>query len=87
MEDQYFGPLKTKIADFMADVDEQLWKLGITVKTQHNEVAPGQHAYMNGHLTTAAQSRVCRADHNSDGSKEVAICQGKDGEKYERKCG
>ncbi len=42
---------------------------------------------MNGHLTTAAQSRVCRADHNSDGSKEVAICQGKDGEKYERKCG
>ena len=35
MEDQYFGPLKTKIADFMADVDEQLWKLGITVKTQH----------------------------------------------------
>ena len=44
MEDQYFGPLKTKIADFMADVDEQLWKLGITVKTQHNEVAPGPHA-------------------------------------------
>ena len=43
MEDQYFGPLKTKIADFMADVDEQLWKLGITVKTQHNEVAPAQH--------------------------------------------
>ena len=43
MEDQYFGPLKTKIADFMADVDEQLWKLGITVKTQHNEIAPGQH--------------------------------------------
>ena len=43
MEDQYFGPLKTMIADFMADVDEQLWKLGITVKTQHNEVAPGQH--------------------------------------------
>ena len=43
MEDQYFGPLNTKIADFMADVDEQLWKLGITVKTQHNEVAPGQH--------------------------------------------
>lgn len=43
MEDQYFGPLKTKIAEFMADVDEQLWKLGITVKTQHNEVAPGQH--------------------------------------------
>ena len=43
MEDQYFGPLKTKIADFMADVDEQLWKLGITVKSQHNEVAPGQH--------------------------------------------
>ncbi len=43
MEDQYFGPLKTKVADFMADVDEQLWKLGITVKTQHNEVAPAQH--------------------------------------------
>ena len=47
----------------------------------------GQYAYMNGHLTTSVQSRVCRADHNSDGSKEVAICQGKDGEKYECKCG
>ena len=52
MEDQYFGPLKTKIADFMADVDEQLWKLGITVKTQHNEVAPAQHELATIYTTT-----------------------------------
>lgn len=43
MSDQYFGDIKTKIKEFMSDVDEQLWKLGITAKTQHNEVAPCQH--------------------------------------------
>lgn len=43
MSDQYFGDISEKVKKFMSDVDEQLWKLGITAKTQHNEVAPCQH--------------------------------------------
>lgn len=43
MSDQYFGDIREKVKKFMSDVDEQLWKLGITAKTQHNEVAPCQH--------------------------------------------
>ena len=43
LEDHYFGPLKTRIAAYMADLDEALWTLGINAKTKHNEVAPTQH--------------------------------------------
>lgn len=43
LDDHYFGALKTRIKDFMADLDVELWKLGITSKTRHNEVAPAQH--------------------------------------------
>ena len=43
LEDHYFGPLKTKVSEYMAELDEELWKLGITSKTKHNEVAPSQH--------------------------------------------
>lgn len=43
MEDQYFGRLRLRIGEFMHDLDKELWKLGITAKTKHNEVAPAQH--------------------------------------------
>ncbi len=43
MEDHYFGSLKTRVAAYMHDLDEELWKLGIPAKTKHNEVAPSQH--------------------------------------------
>ncbi len=43
LEDHYFGPLKTRIAAFMSDLDEALWKMGINAKTKHNEAAPAQH--------------------------------------------
>ena len=43
LEDHYFGPLKTRIAAFMSDLDEALWKMGINAKTKHNEGAPAQH--------------------------------------------
>ena len=43
LEDHYFGPLKTRIAAFMADLDEALWTMGINAKTKHNEAAPAQH--------------------------------------------
>lgn len=43
MEDHYFGSLKPRIAAYMHELDEELWKLGIPAKTKHNEVAPAQH--------------------------------------------
>jgi glutamine synthetase len=43
LEDHYFGVLKTRIADFMKDLEEELWKVGVYAKTKHNEVAPAQH--------------------------------------------
>ena len=43
LEDHYFGSIKTRVANYMKDLDEELWKLGILAKTKHNEVAPSQH--------------------------------------------
>ena len=43
LEDHYFGSIKTRVAAYMKDLDEELWKLGILAKTKHNEVAPSQH--------------------------------------------
>ena len=43
LEDHYFGSIKTRVAAYMRDLDEELWKLGIFAKTKHNEVAPSQH--------------------------------------------
>ena len=43
LDDHYFGTIRQRIASYMKDVNEELWKLGVTAKTQHNEVAPAQH--------------------------------------------
>lgn len=43
LEDHYYGAIKSRVAEFMKDVDEELWKLGVYAKTEHNEVAPAQH--------------------------------------------
>lgn len=43
LDDHYFGSIKTRVAAYMKDLDEELWKLGILAKTKHNEVAPSQH--------------------------------------------
>ena len=43
MDDHYFGAIKPRVAEFMADLNEELWKLGVLAKTEHNEVAPAQH--------------------------------------------
>lgn len=43
LDDHYFGAIKTRVAAFMADLDNELWELGILAKTKHNEVAPSQH--------------------------------------------
>jgi glutamine synthetase len=43
MDDHYFGAIRERIAAYMKDVNKELWKLGVSAKTQHNEVAPAQH--------------------------------------------
>ena len=43
LEDHYFGSIKPRVAAFMKDINEELWKLGVLAKTEHNEAAPGQH--------------------------------------------
>ncbi len=52
MNDHYFGAIKPKVAAFMDDLDEELWKLGILAKTEHNEVAPAQHELAPIYTTT-----------------------------------
>jgi glutamine synthetase len=43
LEDHYFGTIRQRVSDYMKELDEELWKLGISAKTKHNEVAPAQH--------------------------------------------
>ena len=52
MDDHYFGPIKPKVAAFMDELDEELWKLGVNVKTEHNEAAPAQHELAPIYATT-----------------------------------
>ena len=52
LDDHYFGVIKPRVAEFMADLNEELWKLGILAKTEHNEVAPAQHELAPIYTTT-----------------------------------
>ena len=52
LDDHYFGVIKPRVAEFMADLNETLWKLGILAKTEHNEVAPAQHELAPIYATT-----------------------------------
>ena len=52
MDDHYFGVIKPRVAAYMADLNEELWKLGIMAKTEHNEVAPAQHELAPIYTTT-----------------------------------
>ena len=74
MEDHYFGIIKPRVMAFMQELDEELWKLGVLAKTEHNEVAPAQHelapiftstniATDHNHLTMEFMERVA-AKHN-----------------------
>ena len=51
LDDHYFGVIKPRVASFMEEVDRELWKLGISAKTEHNEVAPAQHELANIYTT------------------------------------
>jgi len=59
LEDHYFGFLKQKVMEYMKDLNEELWKLGISAKTEHNEVAPAQHELAPVYATTNVAT-----DHN-----------------------
>ena len=52
LDDHYFGVIKPRVAAFMADLNEELWKLGVLAKTEHNEVAPSQHELAPIYTTT-----------------------------------
>ena len=52
MDDHYFGVIKPRVAAYMADLNQELWKLGILAKTEHNEVAPAQHELAPIYTTT-----------------------------------
>ena len=70
LEDHYYGPIKTKVASYMSDLDEELWRLGISSKTKHNEVAPSQHE-----LSPIYSATSVALDHNMlimDTMKRVA---------------
>ena len=59
MDDHYFGTIKPRVAAYMSDLNDELWKLGILAKTQHNEVAPAQHELAPIYTTTNIST-----DHN-----------------------
>ncbi len=70
MDDHYYGAIKTRVAEFMRDLDKELWKLGVCAKTRHNEVAPCQHELAPVYATTNVA-----VDHNQitmDMMKKVA---------------
>ena len=51
MNDHYYGSIKVRVSEFMKDLNEELWSLGIQAKTEHNEVAPSQHELANIYMT------------------------------------
>ena len=74
LEDHYFGAIKPRIAAFMQELDEELWKLGVLAKTKHNEVAPAQHELAPIFSTTNVAT-----DHNQltmETMKNVALRHG-----------
>ncbi|MBQ8730349.1 MAG: glutamine synthetase III, partial [Lachnospiraceae bacterium] len=52
LEDHYFGAIKQRVSDYMKELDEELWKLGVPAKTKHNEAAPAQHELAPIYSTT-----------------------------------
>jgi glutamine synthetase len=71
LDDHYFGAIKPRVKEFMQDLDEELWKLGVLAKTEHNEAAPNQHELAPIYATTNIAT-----DHNQltmEMMKKVAL--------------
>ncbi len=74
LDDHYFGAIKPRVKEFMRDLDDELWKLGILAKTEHNEAAPNQHELAPVYATTNVAT-----DHNQltmEMMKKVALRHG-----------
>ena len=74
LDDHYFGAIKPRVKEFMADLDDELWKLGVLAKTEHNEVAPAQHELAPIYSTTNVAT-----DHNQltmDIMQKIALKHG-----------
>jgi glutamine synthetase len=72
LEDHYFVTIKPRVSAFMKELDEELWKLGIPVKTKHNEVAPAQHE-----MAPIFESTNVGTDHNQIAMEMMKIIAGK----------
>ncbi len=74
LEDHYFGQIKDRVAAFMSDLDHELWKMGVSAKTKHNEVAPAQHE-----LAPIFNTTNIATDHNQltmETMKKIALRHG-----------
>jgi len=74
LEDHYFGVIKTRVKEFMEDLDTELWKLGILSKTEHNEAAPAQHEI--AHIFTGANTACDQNQLTMELLKKVAARHG-----------
>ena len=74
LDDHYFGTIKPRVLEFMRELDEELWKLGVLAKTEHNEAAPSQHE-----LAVVYSTANIAADHNQlvmEMAKKIAVKHG-----------
>lgn len=77
LEDHYFGKIKARVWDYMNELDEELWKLGIYAKTKHNEVAPAQHELANVFTTSnlaVDQNQITMSVMKSVANKHGMVC-------------
>ncbi len=77
LEDHYYGAIKSKVLDFMKEVNEELWKLGVYAKTEHNEVAPSQHElacfYTSANIASD-QNQLCMEVLKSVANRHGLVC-------------
>ena len=66
LDDHYFGAIRPRVAAYMKELDEELWKLGVLSKTKHNEVAPGQHEMAPIYCDANTASDQNQLDHGDD---------------------
>lgn len=77
LEDHYFGKIKSRVWDYMSDLDDELWKLGVYAKTKHNEVAPAQHELANVYTSANAavdQNQITMSVMKTVANKHGMVC-------------
>ena len=77
LHDHYFGAIKPRVKAFMADLDQELWKLGVLAKTKHNEAAPSQHELaplFNGANTATDHNQITMSSMRAIAEKHGLVC-------------